>query len=178
MREVEIKAKINNASELEAKLLEMGAIFERELQQNDRVFVFQNPQLGTKAQRVRLREQEGKYIVTVKKMLTNALDNTEREVDVSDPGQFADMLELMDYKELFQVKKHRKFFKYSDMTVCLDKVDKLGEFIEIEKLIADEDETNVQADHRKLLTELGIPDGNIIMHGYSRMMADFLKVAL
>lgn len=89
MREVELKAKIDNLISLEQKLLAVGAKFERELVQKDRVFKHKYPHPENRTNTLRIREQEGKYNFTLKAKFSNALDNIEKEVIVDNPDELA-----------------------------------------------------------------------------------------
>jgi adenylate cyclase, class 2 len=49
------------------------------------------------------------------------------------------MLKKLGFKEAFTIKKTREIYSCRGFTVCLDKVEKLGNFIEIEKEIISEE---------------------------------------
>lgn len=44
-------------------------------------------------------------------------------------------LKKLGWEEAFTVSKTRDSYRYNDFEICLDNVDKLGDFIEIEKMV-------------------------------------------
>ena len=74
----------------------------------------------------------------------------------------------MGFHEVLQVKKKRTECKYKEMTICIDKIVGLGNFIEIEKL---SDNKNGEKDEKiqdylfNCLQSLGINDEDRITKG-------------
>ncbi len=170
MREVELKAKVADLISLEHTLLALGATFEKELVQKDRIFTHKYPRPENSSNILRIREQEDKYYFTLKSKLNNSLDNIEKEVTIDNPSELADLLGIIDFEQIVEITKTRKFYKYKTYTVCLDQVEGLGEFIEIEAMVADDDTSDVQSELKKVFESLGILEEQIIMKGYTSLM--------
>ncbi len=179
MQEVEVKAKIKDLQSIKIKLTEMGCSFSEPLVQKDIIFLHNS----TKTQEIlkdkvtlRIRNtNDKKYTFTLKKKLTNELDNIEREIIINDPKQAEDILNYMNYYEVIRVSKTRIESKYQDMTICLDEVEKLGSFIEVEKLTTNEDGQEVQKNLSKFLASLGVSDSDFILKGYDTLMIELAE---
>lgn len=173
MKEIEVKAKVEDLSLLKSKLISLGCQFSEPLLQNDRIYLhrsikFSEIKPGTAV--VRLREVNGKFKLTVKKSLENELSKLERESLVENGNQVNDIIKLLDFEEVLQVKKNREKCQYRDYTICLDDVENLGTFIEVEKMTKDEDSLQVQDELAKFLIALDIPPENRVTMGYDTLL--------
>lgn len=97
------------------------------------------------------------------------IQNLEKEIDVSDKNTLKDIIELLDFEKTVEVHKKRRRGKYNDYEICLDEVEGLGSFIEVEKM-SDEDGKKVQNELFDFLKTLGIKDEDRILIGYDSMM--------
>ena len=112
------------------------------------------------------------------KASSRSRDNHERETVVEDAKEVADMLERVGYSLGVRIRKTRKTAKYNDLEICLDEVDDLGTFIEVEKLANDEADVDaIQAELWNILSELGIDTKDRIHKGYDTLMHELLKNA-
>ena len=67
------------------------------------------------------------------------------------------------------------FFEYNDFTVCLDRVDKLGNFIEIEKLVdSNSEEEKIRQECIELLNKFA-PDSQIERRKYGDLIQELLN---
>ncbi len=171
-KEIEVKAKVSNIPALVEKLIEAGAILGETISQDDMAYV---NYLGERSYLdfntddifLRIRQSKGKTIFTLKK--GEEMNSIEREVEVSDFEQLKDMLEILGFKEAVRVKKVRQKGTYKDFEICLDQVEGLGSFIEVEK-ITDEDSNKVQDEMFEFLLALGIKRDDRVMNGYDTLM--------
>jgi adenylate cyclase class 2 len=85
-----------------------------------------------------------------------------------------DILKSLGYSKKVQVKKKRLIGELRGYTICLDKVDGLGSFVEVEKMSADDTE-KVQEELMKFLESLGISREQRIRKGYDTLMWEALK---
>ena len=171
MKEVEIKAKAPDADALKRKLEEKGCEFSEPAVQKDRIYLHEDtsfPEITRGTVILRIRETKGKHILTLKKQLGNELDNIEREVTVDDPDQAEDILTHMDYREAVRVRKTRTTCSYKDMEICIDEVDRLGTFIEVEKM-TEEDSATVQEELFSFLETLGVRKEDQVHKGYDTL---------
>ncbi|MBI4054230.1 MAG: class IV adenylate cyclase, partial [Candidatus Doudnabacteria bacterium] len=176
MREVEVKAKTNDLKAAESKLVAMGALIAQPVIQADRVYL----QNGTAFEEVtvntpvlRIREQNpGETLLTYKHIRGEELDKQEHEVVVSNASEMEQILKLSGFYEAVAFTKTRRKCKLGDYEICLDNVEGLGGFIEIEKLIPDSHEgpgSNGQDVQRELfdfLRQLGVREQDKVLSGY------------
>ena len=181
MREVEVKARVSNPTLVLSKLRDLKVRFGPPITQHDRVFSpasvkekFGTRQIGVNF--LRVRRQGGESFLTLKRSGTNELDSFELETTISDPGQAEKMLEALGYVLASEIKKTRRKSRLKDIEICLDEVEMLGAFIELEKLLEDDgDVSGVQDELFNFLKQLGINDSDRIEQGYDTLMETTLK---
>lgn len=106
--------------------------------QLDRVFAFdrdaiERPSTGAVVARVRV--QDDRAFLTVKTRRSADLDRTEHETEVADGAEAHLILAALGLTEFVRVTKRRWTASVGDgVTVCVDEVDGLGTFVEIEVL--------------------------------------------
>lgn len=173
-KEIEVKAKVANLDTVAQKLLELGCILSEPLTQNDAIFVDGNygsfDQFQPYKNLLRIRESNGKFLFTLKQPKSNQLDCIERETEILNPQEMKEALLLMGYHEVVQVHKVRTKTNYGDWEVCLDKVEGLGSFIEVEKICEDGDAEKVQNELFTFLQTLGIKPEDRIYEGYDTLV--------
>ncbi len=153
MREIEIKLKVNNLEELEKKLKENGCEISDEIKQHDVVYAkvgdthdYDKAYEGCIT--VRIRNQDGISILNLKQQKSNEMDNLEYETIVEDREAMHQILLALGWKPEVEVKKIRKKGKLGEYEICLDNVEELGTFVELEKM------TDDNADVEKIREEL------------------------
>ena len=169
MKEVEIKIKINSAEQVLKQLQNKGCQFSAEIIQEDIVFI-PNEIPGVPAPAgtnvLRIRKQKDKTIFTLKQsMKGNHLAKLEKEVEIEDSGEMAEIIRLLGYKEIAHTNKVRRKCRYGDYEICVDRIKELGDFLEMEKMTA-EDPHQVQAEMFQVLDNLGINITEKIDVGY------------
>ena len=179
MIEVEIRAKINNKNELQKKLKEIGAIFDRTEKQVDRIFgnsMFLNSdnmiiEGGLSA---RIREVGDKKTLEFKEIFREK-GGIEIEADLSAVEIGLKFLEKLKFKEAFVVSKLREIYLYNNFTICIDSVDQLGDFIEIEKMVEfSGDEKQARIKCLDLLNDL-LPNTKIENRKYGDLIQEILN---
>ncbi len=169
MKEIEVKAKIRNKAEVVAKLEAAGCKLGDPIVQKDTIFVPQNiVTLPTEAgvPVLRIREQHGKFILTMKIRLTNGLDKQESETEISNPDSMKEIILASGFKEMESFSKSRRKGKYNNWEVCVDEVEGLGEFIEVEQLSEDGDSGKIQTELFNFLKTLGVTEQDREQFGY------------
>lgn len=172
MKEIEVKAKLKDPDFMMNKLKDLGCEFSEPIVQKDKIFLEKNEDfLNVNSERnvFRIREQNGKFILTLKKAQSNELDCIERETVIEDAEQIKDMLTYLGYKEFVRYSKKRKKCKYKEYEICLDEVDELGTFIEVERM-SEDDASKIQEELLKFLLSLGIEKEDMIVKGYDTMI--------
>src|SRR3989344_1837216 len=179
-KEIEVKAKINNVAEIEEKISALGFQFSAPLSTEVAVFInFRIKTFGVFQSGInllRIRKTNDETILTIKHPQSNEFDSIEHETKISNPDEMREPLKLMGYKSAVQVKKTRKTAKYKDFEICLDFVEDLGDFIEVEKIAGENaDSGQIQNELFEFLLNLGIRNENRVTQGYDTLI--FLKEA-
>jgi adenylate cyclase, class 2 len=170
--EIEVKAKVKDFDDLIQKLKEMGCVLSLPIIQNDSIYNKKGLDIRKgyhDSPVLRIREQENRIIFTLKINRSNELDCVEKETDVSNKDELRDIIELLGYEKTVKVHKKRIKTNYKDYEICLDEVDGLGSFIEVEKM-ADEDGEKVQKELLDFLMKLGVEKEDQVLIGYDTMM--------
>jgi len=177
MREIEVKAKLVNEAAVEASLAAMGAKLSTPIQQADRVYLqngtaFEEITVNTPVLRIRT-QTPGEILLTYKHIRGEELDKQEHEVTVDDAAEMEKILNLSGFYQAVAFTKVRRKCEISGYEICLDEVDGLGSYIEIEKLIPDgspEDKEaggqDVQRELFNFLGKLGISEQDRVLSGY------------
>ncbi|MES2930674.1 MAG: class IV adenylate cyclase [Patescibacteria group bacterium] len=174
MKEIEIKAKLNNKEEIVGKLKNLGCSFEEQITQNDVVYV---KNLGSAEEynkndvflRIRIKNNL-KSFFTLKKRIKNDLDALEYETEITSPGEMENALLLMGYQKAVYVNKTRIITHHDEYEICIDEVENLGSYIEMEKLVTDGDSEKIQDEMFTFFLSLGIKSEDRIMTGYDILM--------
>lgn len=175
MNEIEVKAYINDKPTLLEKLTALGIQLSPPVTQYDRIFLPIGASQPTKPgeSALRIREQSDTFLFTVKQTQSNDLDCIEKEVEVNDKQAhiLLQSFPLIGFTEVPSVRKTRQKAKYLEYEICIDTVDDLGEFIEVEKMIADPDVIGasgekIQEELFQFLETLGVSRSDRALHGY------------
>ena len=177
-KEIEVKAKVENFDFLLSKLKGLGCNISDLVEQRDKIFLSKDMKFtdivcaseiiqGTNV--LRIRESNGKVKLTLKIPQKNEMDCIEREVEVNNAKQTLDILEYLGYKEVIKVNKKRIKCNYKNYEICLDEVEELGKFIEVEK-ITDEEPSKIQEELFIFLESLGVKKEDQVFQGYDTLI--------
>ena len=173
MFEVEVKAQVRDMQKLRAALVAAGCVFDAPVTQKDRIFspanVTEHP-VPNGVNVLRIREQNGKFEVNLKQPRANELDCLEVEFSAEEPEQICEMFRLLGFKEFAGVVKTREKGQWKDMVVCLDVVEGLGDFIELEKMSNKDESVALQEQLFKELAVFGIGPTDQVHHGYDILL--------
>ena len=175
MREVEVKARIKNLEELKENLNRLKVIFSEPLMQHDKIYfpegmTFGNIKVGIPC--MRLRDSNGIYTWNMKKAVSSELDNIEHETEIDNPEEADRIIKLLGFHEEIKVSKARIKCNYKDYEICIDEVEDLGNFIEVEKLIQDDDKTDnkiIEDEMINFLESLNIKKEDRVLKGYDTL---------
>lgn len=172
MKEVEVKARLRNKTEVQKQLEALGCKFSEPITQKDTIFALPGTPFpaGVGVNILRIREQNGKYIFTLKARLSTGLDKMEREVEVSDLNAAAAFTKALGFEEVITLNKTRQKANYQNWEICLDEVEDLGSFIEMEEMTKDGDSSQIQEQMFEFLKTLGIIDDDQEHYGYDVML--------
>lgn len=176
MNEIEIKAKIPSAQTLKDKIRARFPEVEfSECSQVDTVYVEDGVDSLLKSwpgKRVcRVREQSGLTFFTLKEHRSNQLDRREVEFQVASKDDTENILQALGFKLALVISKRRSAARICDISVCVDSVEDLGDFVELEKLTDSGFASEIQAELRSLLGELmGNSEYREVSMGYDSLL--------
>jgi adenylate cyclase class 2 len=112
--------------------------------------------------------------LTYKGPLVEAASKTreERETAVADADEMAALLDALGFTPAATVEKDRAVFECRGYTVALDRVDGLGEFVEVEQEATDDDIERVRDGARDLLTDLGCDPDEQVRTSYLELLEE------
>lgn len=173
-KEIEVKAKVADTAAVRAQLEALGCAFTEPVTQEDAIFVdFEGDfaEFRPETNFLRIRRAHGKILFTLKRSEVggNELSSIEREFEVNDAQQLEDTLGFLGYHEVIRVKKSRTKTRHNDMEICLDEVEGLGSFIEVEKF-SDGDGDAVQTELFAFLQTLGVSSEDRVLRGYDTLL--------
>ncbi len=171
MNEIEVKAKAQDFDLLIVNLKELGCTLSEPIVQDD--YIYQKKDGGKEKgfPVLRIRKQNKKILFTLKKNRSNELDCIEKEIEVNNDIILSEIIELLDYTKTVEVHKKRIKTNYKDYEICLDSVDNLGYFIEVEKM-SDEDGEKIQNELFDFLETIGIKKEDRVFKGYDTLLLE------
>lgn len=174
MREIELKARVRNKAGLLQKIKQQGIKLGPAKTHHDVVFCKpgqKDYEPGSIWHRIRT-ENNTKVIWTIKGDTGRKLDSIEHEVEVSDGVELENMLRLMGLELYSDLTKTRQKAKVGEVEICLDDVEGLGAYIEVEKLFTDHDTDYEKAAEElwELLEKLGITRDDQETLGYDVLL--------
>ncbi|MDD4990411.1 MAG: class IV adenylate cyclase [Candidatus Pacebacteria bacterium] len=180
MIEVEIRAKINSKSEVQSKLKEIGAVLEKSVYQEDRVFghemfLDENKMIVEGGLSARIRQVDQNVWLEFKEISRNKGAGIEIKADLDNMEEGLRFFEKLRFKEAFTISKSREVYSLNGFEICLDEVEQLGDFVEIEKMIVlPEEAEQAKSDCLVLLQKIA-PKAEIINKKYGDLMQDILN---
>lgn len=156
MKEIEIKLRAENTEKVIEQLEGKGCVFDSPIKQEDDIFIpLTEPTvpvtLGTNV--LRIRRQGGKALFTLKQ--GQELAKIERELEISDPETLEKIIVMLGFRKIARINKVRRKCKTDGVEICIDEVEGLGGFVEVEKITAEDPET-VQRELLDFIARLGV----------------------
>ena len=139
--EIEVKYRVRDEPALWAALEARGVALSEPVVQSDQAFAPVGWRYGMPKRGVpfaRLRTQGGRHLFTVKQPVSNELACVEHETVIADRGQMHEALLVMGFAPTVRIVKSRRVGPWGEATLCVDVVDGLGTFVELEALVTDE----------------------------------------
>ena len=176
MREIEIKLKADNFPELEAKLKEKGCVLSTPINQHDVVYSLKSSTNEFESAKegdviIRIRHLKDSARLTLKQQRSGEGDNLEYETEVSDPKAVHSILTTLGWNPVVEVKKIRRKGKLGEYEICLDDVEKLGTYVELEKMESDNaDPEKVREELFLVLESFGLSRTDEEIRGYDTQL--------
>lgn len=166
MLEVEIKTRIR-LKEVKEKLLKLGVKFIKEEEQRDTYFSHPSRDFRKTDEALRVRRINDKYFLTYKGKKVDSETKTRKEIEVETEEGILDILKELGFLIKGKVKKKRTLYIWNSLRIYLDKVEGLGEFLEVEG--------NSLKDKEKIfefIKKLNIKKGSLIRKSYLEMLLE------
>lgn len=150
VREIETKYRVADLEALLAALKQAGVYMSDPVYQDDQAYAPAGwrPELGQVGHTfARVRTQGSVHLLTTKTPLANAMECVEYETIVADREQMHGALLALGYEPTVRIVKHRRTGTTGPIGVCVDLVEGLGVFVELELVVDDDrDGLAVQAE--------------------------------
>jgi len=143
MIEVEIRAKLDNPELFVEEMRNRNAEFLGELIQNDSIYSFEKPGDPIKENTImgRIREENGKVKVEFKEVCRERGAALEVNTNISERVFGERLLSKLGLNNVCEINKTRNMFSVDGFNVCVDHVRGLGDFVEVEKMVGTDEET-------------------------------------
>jgi len=179
MIEVEIRAKVDNFDNIKKKLEEMKAVHQKSVHQIDKIFG--HPMfLDSKNMIIeggivpRIRSVNNKCLLEFKEICRTS-GGIELKSELSNIDLGIIFLNKLGFKEAFTIDKKRESYKYKNFVIDLDNVDKLGNFIEIERIVNLPEEKESARQECINLLALISPNSKIENKKYGDLMQELIN---
>lgn len=160
MREIEVKYRVDDLEALQAALKAHGVKLGDPLYQDDQAYAPATWQFGDSKLGIaflRLRTVSGRHYFTLKQPVSNAQACVEHETEVGDREAMHHAALHMGYRPTVRIAKTRRTATIGDASLCVDDLEGVGGFIEVERLAPDDaDEHAIQAELAAFVDSLGI----------------------
>ncbi len=174
MKEIEVKAKLCDRKTVMTALTKLGCVFSEPVEQRDTVYAENIGSLETfRSNRLFLRLRivnHAKTLLALKQPKSNGLDKLEYETEVSSEEETEKMPTLIGYQKGAVVAKTRITTQNQGYEICLDEIEGLGSFIEMEKLTEQGEARVIQDELFTFLTSLGVAPEDRVHLGYDLLL--------
>lgn len=176
MIEVEVKVKVKNREQTEKEIQNLGFQKSSLLKETDTYFdsVFREKDTALRVRTCEnLQEQTKEHFLTFKGPKLDQVSMTRKElemkIDNAETGK--EILAALGYVPVVPVVKTRQLYRKDQMTLCLDEVKHLGDFMELELLVSEEKERESALEEIVgVLGQLGYKKDEIIRTSYLSML--------
>ncbi|RLI85683.1 MAG: class IV adenylate cyclase [Archaeoglobales archaeon] len=166
--EVEVKFKVEDFEEIKKKLAEVGKFVIEKVEED---LYFNSPwrDFWRSDEALRIRKDVEGVTLTYKGRKVDAETKTREEIKlkVNSFDKCRKILEKLGFKPVRWVKKRRRIYRVNEAVVCLDEVEGLGKFVEVE--IESEDVKEAKKRVFEVARNLGLK-GESIRESYLEML--------
>lgn len=170
--EIEIKARLTDHAGLIKKLSALGCVFTEPTVQDDTVFALRAGTVDEYLSNtvfLRIREQGDEVRLTAKAPRSTSREELvkhEYELVVNSAAEARALLQLMGYIPVVRTVKTRRKAHFNEYEICLDEVEGLGTFIELERIAEVTKADHIQREMMEFLISLGISPEQRVTKGY------------
>ncbi|NHJ46293.1 MAG: class IV adenylate cyclase [Asgard group archaeon] len=173
--EVEMKFKLKDLQELEYQLIEVGAKLGEIVIQRDQYFKHPSRDFAQTDEALRIREDGNITSLTYKGPKFDAKSKTrvEHNIAIADAAKLAEVLEALGFTRVLIVSKERKIYNYKDVEFCLDEVEGLGSYLEVETIVQQKKDYQKALENlEKLLLDFNIDSTTNIRTSYLELLLE------
>lgn len=171
--EIEAKFKLEKVEDVERRVKEIADFIIDKIEE-DIYFNFKFRDFSKTDEALRLRKDVEGVTLTYKGPKIDKETKTREEIKVrifpEDYEKMIHVLEKFGFKEFAQVRKKRTIYRTGKALICLDHLDELGDFIEIE--VEDSDLKRAKGEIFNLAKILGIEKAESIRKSYLELLID------
>ena len=172
MIEIEVKARVDDARNMERAIIAMGATPMGIQDQADTYYNAPNRNFEKTDEALRIRVEEDAFL-TYKGPKMDALSKTRQEFQtvIKEPETMGNILSSLGFFPVATVKKRRKNYRLGDFFISLDEVRDLGSFIEVEIPVKNSKNYEEKVESiLKIVEKLGISRTSTIRESYLEMI--------
>jgi len=173
MIEIEVKIRVDYSKALPI-LKKIGAVKLGVEDQSDVYFAAPHRDFAKTDEALRIRSLNDQAVLTYKGPKLDGISKTREELETPvDEATTTQILHALGFLEAGVVRKKREVFRAGEITVCLDAVEGLGEFLEVE--IVAESEKELETSRSKLfelLKRFGAGEKDSIRTSYLEMVLE------
>lgn len=171
MIEVEIKVEASH-NEVEERLEQVGAEGHGEKVQHDVYYTAPHREFDETDEALRTRAEDGDVYVTYKGPKLDGSTKSRREIDLEVGNLEAadELLKALGFEEFAEVRKQRKKYVYGDYVVVLDEVEGLGEYVEVETVVEEDELDEAREGAFEMLRRLQLDPAEGIRTSYLELL--------
>lgn len=174
MYEVEVKLRISGGDAVRRALRELGASPLKEGTERDTYFRSNMADFSKTDEALRLRREDygvTRWILAYKGPRLGGLSKSrlEIEAEVRDPGELMEILQKLGFTRLMDIRKERSIFQLRPFIISLDKVEGLGDFVEIERK-AEDAGTTLDSEIDEVLRKLNLNRSQLVPLTYLELL--------
>ena len=171
-KEIEVKVKVDNITNLKKELKKLGTVFSLPKKQTDSYFrlrdlVNQTQTPGSYILRIR---RGSKSYLTLKAFTSRYGVWEEYETEVENPHELEIILKRIGFVKILTVHKKRTSAKLNKFNLEIDEVRELGTYLEAEVL--GYNGKKIQEEIKNFFLKLGLPKENIERRGYPEILLE------
>ena len=177
--EIEIKLPILDRNTVKNKLIQLGFVAAEHIRECDMYYNSAYHDVKERGEALRIRKstdlRTGKTTAQInfkgKKIDQVSMSRQEYETVVEDGESMEQILKALGFSPVAGVQKKRTYLKREEMTACLDQVDGLGDFLELEVIDKEEKFREIHLKNMShLLAQLGLSMEDTVTTSYLGML--------
>ncbi|MFW5771066.1 MAG: class IV adenylate cyclase [Spirochaetota bacterium] len=170
MLEIEVKAFCDDMEHMRQEILNAGGSYVGILHEDDDYYNHPCRDFAETDEALRIRRSGDMAVVTYKgpKLSKKTKTRYEKEVSIDDPEGFRAIIEKLGFSRTGSVNKKREEYMIGEILVCLDTVESIGTFVELE--LRSEDSKEAEKDIFNLAEKLNLT--NFTRKSYLEMVLE------